>query len=107
MSIAEDQSVLADAPVPMTPEAARSPRAALVSPAPPAASRRWRHGILLLAIIIVGGAMRFSYLHKPPIWFDEAATFGRVCGTYQQMLDALEEAGFGPLHYHLEWWIKN
>ena len=51
--------------------------------------------------------MRFSYLHKPPIWFDEAATFGRTCGTYQQMLDALEEAGFGPLHYHLEWWIKN
>jgi hypothetical protein len=97
MSIAVDQSVLQYEPRMTVAERA----------ARPVSRRAWIHWLLLLAIILVGGVMRFSYLDKPPIWFDEAATFGRTCGTYQQMLDALEEAGFGPLHYHLEWWIKN
>ena len=68
---------------------------------------RVRYPVLLLLITLFGGALRFTRLEQPPIWFDEAATFSRICGTYQQMLDVLQEAGFGPLHYHLYWWIKN
>jgi hypothetical protein len=107
MSIAEEQPIVQETPpAPIAPAVEPAPPR-LEPTAPPRHRRRWLHRLLLLAIILVGGVMRFSFLEKPPIWFDEAATFGRVCGTYQQMLDALEEAGFGPLHYHLEWWIKN
>src|SRR3954470_16243543 len=74
---------------------------------PKSAIAAWRHVLLLLLITLLGGALRFTRLEQPQIWFDEAATFSRVCGTYQQMLDVLQDAGFGPLHYHLYWWIKN
>jgi hypothetical protein len=69
--------------------------------------RRHATPLLLLLLTLLGGVLRFSYLDKPPIWFDEAATYARTCGTYLQMLDALEGAGFGPLHYHAYWWIKH
>ena len=51
--------------------------------------------------------MRLSFLERPPIWFDEAATYAQACARYVEMLKALEEAGFGPLHYSTYWWIKN
>src|SRR5215212_7897316 len=63
--------------------------------------------IALLALMLAGGVMRFSFLEKPPIWFDEAATYARTSARYVELLEALEEAGFGPLHYHAIWWIKN
>src|SRR5688572_18417011 len=63
--------------------------------------------IALLLLTIVGGVMRFAFLEKPPIWFDEAATYARTSATYVEMLETLEEAGFGPLHYSAYWWIKN
>ncbi|CAN5574565.1 hypothetical protein BH09PLA1_BH09PLA1_03090 [soil metagenome] len=63
--------------------------------------------IALLLLTAVGGLMRFSFLDKPPIWFDEAATYARTCARYSELLEALEEAGFGPLHYSAYWWIKN
>src|SRR5215217_7946624 len=63
--------------------------------------------VALLLLTFVGGAMRFSFLEKPCIWFDEAATYARTSARYVELLEALEEAGFGPLHYHAIWWIKN
>ncbi|MBC8109001.1 MAG: phospholipid carrier-dependent glycosyltransferase [Anaerolineae bacterium] len=78
--------------------------------APPARDsflRRHVYIIALLLLIVIGGVMRFSFLEKPPIWFDEAATFARTSARYVELLESLEEAGFGPLHYHAIWWIKN
>jgi hypothetical protein len=66
----------------------------------------WRRELLvLLALTLLGGVLRFIYLDRPPLWGDDAFTFMRVCGTYQQMLDALQDWGFAPLHYELLWWI--
>src|SRR3954452_20269457 len=56
--------------------------------------------MLLLLLTLVGGGMRFSFLDKPCIWFDESATYARASARYVELLEALEEAGFGPLHYH-------
>ncbi|MGH7178444.1 MAG: glycosyltransferase family 39 protein [Tepidisphaeraceae bacterium] len=72
----------------------------------PHSAFRHRDLWIVLALTLLGGVLRFSFLDRPPIWFDEAATFGRVAGTYQQLLTQLEEAGFGPLHYELYWWMK-
>jgi hypothetical protein len=60
---------------------------------------------LLLAITALGGVLRFICLDRPAIWGDEAATFMRVSGTYYQLMDRLQSAGFAPLHYELYWWI--
>lgn len=57
--------------------------------------------ILLLAV-----ALRFVALDRPSVWGDEAMSFFRVCGSYQQMLEELRTAGFMPLHYQLLWWIR-
>src|SRR5215213_7518401 len=62
---------------------------------------------LLLLLTLVGGVMRFSFLDRPCIWFDEAATYARTSARYVELLEALEDAGFGPLHYQAIWWIKN
>src|SRR5687768_9657933 len=61
--------------------------------------------LMLLALTILGGVLRFIFIDRPPLWGDDAFTFMRVCGTYQQMLDALQDWGFAPLHYELLWWI--
>lgn len=63
------------------------------------------HYSALLLIIAAGAVLRFWDLDSPPLWGDDAATWSRICGSYQEMLDALREAGFGPLHYELYWWI--
>jgi hypothetical protein len=63
------------------------------------------HIALLLAITALGGVLRFICLDRPAIWGDEAATFLRVCGTYYELMDRLQSAGFAPLHYELYWWI--
>jgi 4-amino-4-deoxy-L-arabinose transferase-like glycosyltransferase len=62
--------------------------------------------ILLALITLFGGGLRFLYLTKPDLWGDEAATFIRVCGTFQELVDVLAVRGlFTPLHYLLYWWI--
>ncbi|HMO25028.1 MAG TPA: hypothetical protein PKB10_02055, partial [Tepidisphaeraceae bacterium] len=63
------------------------------------------HYLALLLIIAAGAGLRFWDLDSPPLWGDDAATWSRICGSFQEMLDALREAGFGPLHYELYWWI--
>lgn len=59
----------------------------------------------LLALTALGGALRFIALDRPEIWGDEAATFWRICGSFDELLELLRQAGFAPLHYLLYWWI--
>lgn len=86
------------------PSAVRDPPPASTTTAP-SWKRSAAHGIALVLIVLLGGALRFYDQDTPPLWGDESATFSRVCGSYQQMLDAIRTAGFGPLHYELYWWI--
>src|SRR5207248_2613428 len=58
---------------------------------------------LVLATTLLGGAMRFSFLSKPPLWGDEGLTYSRVCGDFREMLDVLQFDGFPPLHYEAYW----
>lgn len=59
-----------------------------------------------LAVITAAGAvLRLYRLDYPPIWFDEAATYARVCGSWRELLDILRNDGFMPLHYYLYWLI--
>src|SRR5262245_33049492 len=60
---------------------------------------------LLAAITLLGGAIRFATLDRPPLWGDEALTFSRVCGTFDQMMGILQSDGFTPLHYVIYWWL--
>ena len=60
---------------------------------------------LVLLLTLIAGALRFSALDRPTIWGDEAATYGRVCGDYQELLDQLTDSAFTPLHYLVEWWV--
>lgn len=66
----------------------------------------FRAGILLLLIVLLGAGLRLTRLDQPAIWGDEAATFGRVYGSYQELLDTNATDGFTPLHYELFWWIR-
>jgi len=78
------------------------------SPVAPARQRTWRVPVwaVIVLLTILGGALRFSFLNRPPIWGDEAMTFMRVSGTYRQLLDRLEDDGFGPLHYQAYWLLR-
>jgi hypothetical protein len=67
----------------------------------PARSRR--HLWVLLAICLIGVALRFSYMHRPLLWGDDAYTIYRTHADYQAMLDVLQNDGFTPLHYELYW----
>src|SRR5690349_16100287 len=102
--------VIVSPPASPTPKSAASQPAAASSAAP---VRPWRPGFLartwhlwaLLAITVIGGTLRFYHLERPPIWYDEANTFARVTGTWDQMFDQLKTDGFMPLHYVITWWI--
>lgn len=61
------------------------------------------HWLALLLIILFGTALRFAYLDHPTLWGDEAATWIRTCGTFQQLLANNKGDGFVPLHYELYW----
>jgi hypothetical protein len=62
---------------------------------------------ILLAITLLGGVLRFAWIDRPALWTDESYTFGRLSGSYQDLLDVLQYDGFGPLHYQLYWWIAH
>ena len=62
--------------------------------------------VALLAITLVGGALRFWRLDAPAIWGDEALTYRRVTGSYDELLRNLRNDGFVPLHYQLYWWVS-
>ena len=61
--------------------------------------------LCLLAITLFGGVLRFWDLSKPALWGDEAATYSRICGDYQDLIDILQFNGFVPLHYEIYNWI--
>lgn len=63
---------------------------------------RYRLWILLL-ITVAGGVARFATLERPPLWGDEAFTYYRTSGTFQELLDILQFNGFPPLHYEAYW----
>ena len=67
-------------------------------------SRRATWGWLLV-VTILGGALRFWALDRPPIWGDEALTFSRVIGSYRDLLGVLRSDGFPPYHYSATWWL--
>ncbi|HEY0008259.1 MAG TPA: glycosyltransferase family 39 protein, partial [Tepidisphaeraceae bacterium] len=69
------------------------------------ALRRLTPILLLLLLTLIGGVMRFTALDKPIIWGDEALTFGRTGGTYEQLLNQLADDSFTPLHYEMIWWL--
>lgn len=68
---------------------------------------RPKHPLLtLLLLTLVAGVLRFASLDKPAVWGDEAQTWRRISGSWQQMVDELRIAGFMPGNYVLTWWIK-
>src|SRR5688572_22463957 len=71
------------------------------SPAKPSRLHLW----LLLAITVLGFALRFAYPTRPLLWGDDAYTVYRTHADYQSMLDILQMDGFTPLHYELYWLI--
>jgi 4-amino-4-deoxy-L-arabinose transferase-like glycosyltransferase len=94
------------------PTAGQSP----VEPAPARATstddaiwRDWlaavtRPGIgAVVALTLVGAALRLVNLDQPALLFDEAATYTRVTGSFRELLNILRYDGFAPLHYELYW----
>jgi hypothetical protein len=63
------------------------------------------HLLVLLALTCFAGYIRFAWIDRPSLWNDEGHTFRRLTGTFQDLLDVLQVAGFSPLHYELYWWI--
>src|SRR4051812_39235366 len=55
--------------------------------------------LALLGITLLGGIVRFTMLNTPTVWGDEANTYSRVAGSYETLLELLQDAGFAPLHY--------
>lgn len=90
--------------LPLSPAASPTP-ATPVRSIPRAAFRDRLTFPLLLLLTLIAGVLRFSALDRPSVWGDEAATYGRVGGTYQELLDQLADSSFPPVHYDAEWWI--
>src|SRR5688572_12656860 len=65
------------------------------------------HLIILLALPCFAGFIRFAWIERPSLWNDEGHTYRRLTGTFQDLLDVLQVAGFSPLHYELYWWMGN
>lgn len=62
-----------------------------------------RYGLMLLALVVLGGILRFGWMDRPCLWGDEAATYRRITGNFGEMLESLRGEGFLPLHYELYW----
>ncbi len=75
-------------------------------PQAPSTARRRAPILLLLAITLFGGVLRFWKLSEPALWGDEGATYSRICGTYQDLIDILQFNGFVPLHYEVYHWVE-
>ena len=62
--------------------------------------------LIVLLLTLVAGGMRFTALDKPSVWGDEAATWRRVCGSFDELRQELSVVGFMPAHYVATWWVK-
>jgi len=56
-------------------------------------------------ITLLAEILRLLLIQSPDIWGDEAYTYARVSGTYRQLILALRETVFAPLHYQAMWVI--
>lgn len=59
--------------------------------------------IILAALTVFAGVLRFAWIDRPTLWNDEAHTFRRVTGSFQELLNILQSDGFAPLHYEMYW----
>lgn len=73
------------------------------SDAPFRAAASWWRVRPIFLITLLGAGLRVIHLSQPTIWQDEAMTYGRVVGSYREMLDSLTRDAFAPLHYELYW----
>ncbi|MEM9753932.1 MAG: hypothetical protein AAF916_11200, partial [Planctomycetota bacterium] len=62
-----------------------------------------REWFALLGITALAAGLRFFMLDQPAIWGDEAATWSRVCGTWDELIAELGYDGFVPIHYEIYW----
>jgi 4-amino-4-deoxy-L-arabinose transferase-like glycosyltransferase len=63
---------------------------------------RW-HRWALLALTLLAGCLRFFRIGHPTFWIDEAFTYWRVSGSYEDLIAILRDGGFTPLHYEACW----
>jgi hypothetical protein len=100
MTTAPIESPFVNAPAAPTETTAREQAGERVEPR---SSRR--HLLWLALICLLGVTLRFSFMHRPLLWGDDAYTVYRTHADYQAMLDILQYDGFTPLHYELYWLI--
>jgi 4-amino-4-deoxy-L-arabinose transferase-like glycosyltransferase len=71
---------------------------------PPAPSRSaTRTGAALLVIVAAAAGLRFALLSHPPAWNDEAQVYRRACGSFADLVRSLQDDGFVPLLYEIDW----
>lgn len=63
--------------------------------------------LALLALTIFSAFLRFYWIDRPSLWNDEAHTFRRITGSFQDLLDILQADGFAPLNYEWYWWLAH
>ncbi len=98
------EATLRSVPVKTTAPLRRASAPASPLPPPPATPRLpWLAWAALLLIVAAGAALRFYKLDQPALWGDEVATWGRVTGTFGQLMDRLSKEGFVPGHYTIYW----
>lgn len=76
-----------------------------VLPVSPRSGYTRQVGAVLCLLTLIAAGLRLVALDRPAIWGDEAATAGRVIGSYQEMIDQLADGSFTPLHYQTLWWM--
>lgn len=57
----------------------------------------------VVLLTLIAGAARLASAAVPALWNDEAQTFRRVSGTFAELLAALRNDAFPPLHYYVYW----
>ncbi|MCC6239010.1 MAG: glycosyltransferase family 39 protein [Phycisphaerales bacterium] len=67
---------------------------------------RW-HWVILILLCIGGGVLHFAWLDRPTIWGDEASTYVRVMGSYDDLLKEMKRTRFMPLNYQAIWAVGN
>lgn len=67
--------------------------------------RAWLACRPIFWITLLGAMLRLLFVQSPAIWCDEALTYGRSSGTYRQLILALRDTAFAPLHYQAIWVI--
>lgn len=74
---------------------------------PPTPLRRAAPWFILLGLTAYAGFSRFFMLSQPTLWGDEIATYYRVAGDFDHLMNRLRNDGFVPLHYLAYWWLDH